>query len=66
MESQTKLLTPNEAAQFLRVSIHTIRAWTFRREIPAVRIGRKVLFRLSDLEELINQGLQKVHDEEVD
>ncbi len=42
-----------EAAELLRLKPSTIRAWVLRRKIPFVKLGRRVLFRHSDLEALI-------------
>ena len=58
-----ELLTINEAAKALRVSVHTLRAWTLHRKIPFVRVGRKVLFKALDLEKLVEDGVQPTHTE---
>jgi len=58
-----ELLTINEAAKALRVSVHTLRAWTLHRKIPFVRGGRKVLFKALDLEKLVEDGVQPTHTE---
>jgi excisionase family DNA binding protein len=47
------LLTVSEAAALLRLKISTIRAWVFRRRIPFVKMGGRILFRRNDLEILI-------------
>ncbi len=45
-----KLLTIDEAAEFTRWSVQTLRIKTHRREIPFVRLGpRSIRFRQSDL-----------------
>jgi len=53
----TELLDPREAAVAMRCSIHTIRAWTYQRKLPVVRLGRKVLFRREDVENFINKNV---------
>jgi excisionase family DNA binding protein len=53
----TELLNPKEAAKTMKCSIHTIRAWTYQRRLPVVRLGRKVLFRKEDIEAFINKNL---------
>ena len=58
-----KLLTINETAKALRISVHTLRAWTLHRKIPFVRVGRKVLFRALDLEKLVEDGVQPTYTE---
>jgi excisionase family DNA binding protein len=50
------LLNQKEAAQALRISIHTLRAWTFQRKVPVVKLGRRVLYRKKDLEDMIEKG----------
>jgi excisionase family DNA binding protein len=53
----TELFDGKEAANFLHVSIHTIRAWSWQRKLPAVRLGRKLLFRREDLENFIKRNV---------
>jgi excisionase family DNA binding protein len=53
----TELLNPKEAAVAMKCSIHTVRAWTFQRKLPVVRLGRKVLFRREDIEAFINKNV---------
>jgi len=52
-----RLLNVEEAAQLLGLSVSTIRAWRFRRILPAVEVGRSVRFRLSDLQRIMEKGL---------
>jgi excisionase family DNA binding protein len=52
----TELMTPNEAAAALKISIHTVRQWTVQRKLPVVRYGRKVLFRKEDIEGFIQKS----------
>jgi excisionase family DNA binding protein len=47
------LLTVPETAVMLRLRVSTIRAWVLRRKIPFHRLGRRVMFRRSDLEAFI-------------
>src|SRR6266849_580443 len=47
--SQHNLSLP-EAAQRLGVSPHLIRRWVARREIPFIRLGRRILFAIKDVE----------------
>ena len=51
-----KLMNLKETAKILRVSPHTLRAWTSRKLIPVIRIGRRILFSLNDIENLINKS----------
>ena len=54
--STFKLMNLKETAQILRVSPHTLRTWTSRKLIPVIRIGRRILFSLNDIENLINKS----------
>lgn len=52
-----ELLNLKEGAKELKLSIHTLRAWIYQKQIPFVRLGRRVLLRRSDLEEFVNKNL---------
>ncbi len=49
--SQNALLTPNDAAQLLGVTKGTLQVWrsTGRYNLPYVKIGKKVMYRLSSV-----------------
>ena len=54
MENITPLLlTAQETADILRVSLITIRRWTASGQLPSRHLGRSVRFLRSDIEELI-------------
>jgi len=44
-----ELLTPQEAADFLRIKIRTIYDYTSRKKIPFYKVGHKVVFDKADL-----------------
>jgi excisionase family DNA binding protein len=51
MSTDDKLLKPDEVAAFLGVPKATLYAWRYRREgPPAVRVGRHLRYRWSDLD----------------
>jgi excisionase family DNA binding protein len=50
-----RLLTLPEAAMYLGLSPWTVRDLTWKGRLPVVRITRKLLFDLRDLDELIDQ-----------
>ena len=52
-----ELLNLKEGAKELKLSIHTLRAWIYQKRIPCVRLGRRVLLRREDLEELVNRNV---------
>jgi len=43
------LMTPEEAAEYLRLSEGTVRNMSATGDLPKVKIGRALRFRLSDL-----------------
>ncbi len=51
-----ELLTPQEAADFLRWSLPTIYTYASRRKLPYIKLGRSLRFRRTDLEKLIKAG----------
>jgi excisionase family DNA binding protein len=53
-----KLLNVAEAAEFLGTTCKTLYSKASRREIPTVKIGRSLRFRLGDLERIIKAGLR--------
>jgi excisionase family DNA binding protein len=57
------LVNLTEAAEILRLKPCTVRAWVLRRRIPFVKLGRRVLFRRSDLEALISENVVPAHAE---
>lgn len=52
---ENRLLTSEEAADFLRVSQRTLWAMSNRGEIPTIRIGRLIRYSMSDLLEFVGQ-----------
>ena len=55
----TKLLTPEETANFLNISVKLLNEWRYNQKvnIPYVKLGRLIRYRLVDLEELLAQNL---------
>jgi excisionase family DNA binding protein len=53
----TELLSLKEAAEGLKISIHTLRAWAYQRRIPIVKLGRRTLLRKEDIENFINKNV---------
>lgn len=59
----TELLDFREGAKELKLSIHTLRAWAYQKKIPVVRLGRRVLLRRIDLENLVAKNLIEAKEE---
>ena len=58
MTSQTKLLTADDVAEILQVSLSFAYALLSRGELPSVRLGRAVRVRPQDLDEFIESSVQ--------
>jgi len=56
MTSET-LLTPDEVADFLCVTPHTLSVWrcTGRYNLPFVKVGRRVRYRKEDVEAFVSE-----------
>jgi excisionase family DNA binding protein len=57
-----RLVTVDQAAEALSVSVHTIRAWIAERRITCVRLGRAVRVPQSEIARLIEQGTIPARD----
>jgi len=53
--SSSPLLTPDQSAQMLGIAAGTLSVWrcTRRVDLPYVKVGRAIRYRLSDLETFI-------------
>jgi len=47
------LMTVQEAAHFLSVSVSTLYGWAWQRRIPFVKVGRALRFDKADLEQFV-------------
>jgi len=57
------LLDSKEAAREMKISIHTLRAWTYQKRLPVVKLGRKSLFRREDIESFVSKSIVQAKDE---
>lgn len=59
MITTSKLLNREQAANFLGVRPQTLACWacSARYSLPFVRIGRRVMYRISDLEQFITDNV---------
>lgn len=46
---EDKLMTAEEVAEFLRMSLSAVRAWAREGKLPGKNIGRKWLFKKSEI-----------------
>lgn len=51
-------LTVAEVAEWLKLNQQTVRNWIDQGSLPAVRVGRRVRIKRSDLERVLDQGYQ--------
>jgi excisionase family DNA binding protein len=54
-------LTVAEVAELLKLNQQTVRNWIDQGSLPALRVGRRVRIRRSDLEQLLAEGATKGH-----
>jgi len=55
VSAMERLLSNDEAAEILGISPFSLRGKVSRREVPFVKLGRRVLFRQKNLMELIEK-----------
>ncbi len=56
---ETRLISVEEAAKYLGVQKSTIYSWAWRRKIPSVKMGRRLLFDQEDLDRMIEAGKRR-------
>jgi len=57
-----QLLTVTEVSDLLKISPNTLRSWVWQqRELgkKRIRVGRLVRFRMSDVEEWLNENIRR-------
>ena len=59
MSKEEKLLSKKQTAEYLNVSLGTLEKLMREKKLPYVKLERKVLFRLSDINKFINDRLIK-------
>ncbi|MDI9864415.1 helix-turn-helix domain-containing protein [Flectobacillus sp. DC10W] len=62
-ENDNKLLTVEETAKFLNLSVPTIYSKVSKRELPALKQGKKLHFLKSELFEYLKRGRKKTNEE---
>jgi excisionase family DNA binding protein len=58
-----RLLKPREAAEYLRISIHTVSAWTRKGKLRYVRIGGLIRYDIADLDRLIDENKEQENEQ---
>jgi excisionase family DNA binding protein len=62
-EAKEPLVTVQEAARYLAVSISTLYGWVWQRRVPFVKIGRALRFDPRDLETFVEANKQSPRQE---
>lgn len=60
-DSEESYLTVAEVAELLKLNQQTVRNWIDQGSLPAVRVGRRVRIKRSDLERVLDQGYSGGH-----
>ncbi|MGO9898981.1 MAG: helix-turn-helix domain-containing protein [Solirubrobacteraceae bacterium] len=55
-DSENSFLTVAEVADLLKLNQQTVRNWIDHGSLPAVKVGRRVRIKRSDLDHLVEQG----------
>ena len=54
IELRSELMTPDQVAEILGLSVHTLEKWRVtRRNLPFLKIGRKVRYRAQDIADFL-------------
>lgn len=61
MKVSSGLLTVGEAAEYLRLTKSTIYSWVHYKKIRFAKIGSRVLFRVTDLDEMIERNFSPIN-----
>lgn len=58
---QTKLMTPQEVADYIGVSVETLNVWraTRRYNLPYVKVGRLVRYKMRDILAFLEERTQQ-------
>jgi excisionase family DNA binding protein len=57
--TQARLVTVREAADYLSVSVSTLYGWVWQRRIPFVKVGRALRFDVDDLRKFVEGNKQQ-------
>jgi excisionase family DNA binding protein len=60
VENGNGLLTPQEAANYLKVKLSTIYDWSFKKILPCCKLGRLNRYRKCDLDDFISKNMTEV------
>lgn len=55
-----RLLNVNETAEIQGIAPATLREWIFRRRLPFIKLGSRVLFHPDDIKQFVKQSKVEV------
>ena len=55
MSADKKLMTVDEAAAYLGLSVHTLYSWTSQRKVPFIKLGNRVRFDRKKLDAWLDE-----------
>jgi excisionase family DNA binding protein len=64
MKNSSEFVTVDELAEALKVSPRTIQRIVFRKDLPAIRVGRQWRFRREWIEEWLNSNTVNIDEED--
>jgi len=56
-----KLIPVKDIPFILPVSLATVRAWIYHKQLPVIRLGRKVFIKEDQLEIIANEGIKVIN-----
>ena len=59
MAEEKRLISVEDAARYFGVQKSTMYSWAWRRKIPSVKMGRRLLFDREDLDQMIEAGKRR-------
>ena len=62
MQPEIRLMTVQDAAKFLAVSVSTIYGWAWQRKLPFIKVGRALRFDRTDLEDFVRTNRVEPRD----
>ena len=63
LKPRVEVLSLHEAASFLQLAPQTLYGFTSKRKIPFIKKGKKLYFKLAELEKWLETGRKKSRDE---
>ena len=59
-----ELLRVEDVAEKLGISLRTVRSWIYLKKVPFTRIGRRVYFAVTAIEEILQRNAIQPHSQQ--